>query len=220
MKMLARTPRFLAIGLGAILALSITPAQAGKLKKWIDENGQVQYGDSIPPRYAKKSIQTLNNEGVVIETRAAAKTPEQIAEEKRLAALKASQERIRKAQERKDRILLDTFTNEDEMIMTRDGKVEAIEAIIRVTRGRIEKIRQRLSSQKQRAANMERAGKPVPESITKKIAELRAQIRQNLAYIEKRKQDQQAIKDKFEADIKRFRELKAKAHQALDTAHK
>ncbi len=124
------------------LKLPVTPAQAGKLKKWIDENGQVQYGDSIPPRYAKKSIQTLNSEGVVIKTRAAAKTPKQIAEEKRLAALKASKERVRKVQARKDRILLDTFTNEDEMIMTRDGKVEAIEAIIRVTKGRIEKIRQ------------------------------------------------------------------------------
>ena len=220
MKMFARTQQFLAIGLCTILALSITPAQAGKLKKWIDENGQVQYGDSIPPRYAKKSIQTLNNEGVVIKTRAAAKTPEQIAREKQLAALKASQERVRKAQARNDRILLDTFTNEDEMIMTRDGKVEAIEAIIRVTKGRIEKIRQRLSSQKQRAANMERAGKPVPKSITQKISESRAQIRQNLAYIEKRKQDQQAIKDKFEMDIKRFRELKAAEHKAMDTARK
>jgi len=104
--------------------------------------------------------------------------------------------------------------------MTRDGKVEAIEAIIRVTRGRIEKIRQRLSSQKQLAANMERAGKPVPKSITQKISESRAQVRQNLAYIEKRKQDQKAIKDKFEMDIKRFRELKADEHKALDTARK
>jgi len=220
MKMLARTKQFLAIGLCAIVALSVTPAQAGKLKKWIDENGQVQYGDHIPPQYAKKRVQILNDQGVVVQTRAAAKTPEQIAKEKHLAAVKAEQERIRQEQARKDRILLDTFTNEDEMIMTRDGKVEAIEAIIRVTRGRIEKIRQRLSSQKQRAANMERAGKPVPKSLTQQISESRAQIHQNIDYIKNREQEQHAIKDKFEADIKRFRELKADTQKALDTAHK
>lgn len=220
MKMLARFKQISAFGLCAIVALSVAPAQAGKLKKWVDENGQVQYGDHIPPQYAKKSSQTLNDQGIVIQTRAAAKTPEQIAEEERQAKLKAEQERKQKEQARKDRILLDTFTNEDEMIMTRDGKIEAIEAIIRVTNGRIQKIKERLSTQKQRAARMERSGKPVPESVTKQIDEARGQIRQNIEYIENRRHEQQAIRDKFELDINRFRELQAAREKALDTASK
>lgn len=218
MKMLARMKKISAIGLCAIVALSVVPAQAGKLKKWVDENGQVQYGDHIPPQYAKKSSQTLNSQGIVVQTRAAAKTPEQIAEEARQAKLRAEQERKQQEQARKDRILLDTFTNEDEMVMTRDGKIEAIEAIIRVTNGRIQKIKERLSTQKQRAARMERAGKPVPESVTKQIHEARDQIRQNIEYIENRRHEQQAIRDKFELDINRFRELKAARDEALDTA--
>ncbi len=219
MNMLTRIKQLSAIGLCAMVVLSFTPAQAGKLKKWIDENGQVQYGDHVPPQYAKKSSQTLNNQGVVVQTRAAAKTPEQIAEEQRLAKLKAEQESKRQAQARKDRILLDTFTNEDEMILTRDGKIQAIEAIIRVTNGRIEKIRQRLSLQKKRAANLERAGKPVPASITKLISESRGQIQNNTHYIENRKQEQQAIREKFEVEIKRFRELQtARQNGTLDTA--
>ncbi len=218
MKMLARMKKISAIGLCAIVALSVVPAQAGKLKKWVDENGQVQYGDHIPPQYAKKSSQTLNSQGIVVQTRAAAKTPEQIAEEARQAKLRAEQERKQQEQARKDRILLDTFTNEDEMVMTRDGKIEAIEAIIRVTNGRIQKIKERLSTQKQRAARMERAGKPVPESVTKQIHEARDQIRQNIEYIENRRHEQQAIRDKFELDINRFRELKAARDETLDTA--
>lgn len=220
MKTLARMKKISAIGLCAIVALSVAPAQAGKLKKWVDENGQVQYGDHIPPQYAKQSSQTLNSQGIVVQTRAAAKTPEQIAEEERQAKLKAEQERKQQEQARKDRILLDTFTNEDEMIMTRDGKIEAIEAIIRVTNGRIQKIKERLSTQKQRAARMERSGKPVSESVTKQINEARDQIRQNIEYIENRRLEQQAIRDKFELDINRFRELKAARDEALDTAIK
>ncbi len=194
--------------LAAALFLSGPALHAGKLYKWIDEHGQVRYGDRVPPEYAKKRNETLNSQGIVVETRAAQKTKEQLAEEQRLAALRAEEERRQREQAHKDRILLDTFTNEDEMILTRDGKIQAIEAIIRVTRGRIEKTKQKLSEFTRRAANIERAGKPVAASLTQQIAELHSQIQQNLAYIENREREQQAIREKFEADIKRFRELK------------
>jgi hypothetical protein len=190
------------------LSMAVPPVQAGKLYKWIDENGQVRYGDKIPPQYAKDSNQTLNSQGVVVETKAAAKTPEQIAEEQRLAELEKQEEDKRRERQHQDRILLDTFTNEDEMIMTRDGKIEAIEAVVRITNGRIEKTRQRLAELNRTAANMERSGKQVPEAIQQQIAESRAQIRHNKEYIQNRKTEQQAIREKFEQDIKRFRELK------------
>jgi len=183
-------------------------AGAGKLYKWVDENGRVRYGDRIPPQYAKQKRERLNERGIVVETKAAAKTPEQIAEEQRLARLAAEEKRRREEQAAKDRILLDTFTNEDEMIMTRDGKIEAVEAAIRVTHGRIENLRQRLAELTTRAANVERAGKPVPDSIKHQIADARKQIQQNLDYIERKKQEQKEIRRKFELDIKRFRELK------------
>jgi hypothetical protein len=189
--------------------LTVPCAQAGKLYKWVDENGQTRYGDRIPPQYAKKRNETLNNQGIVVETKAAAKTPEQLAEEKRLAVLKAEQERERQEQAREDRILLDTFTNEDEMILTRDGKIEAIEAVIRITEGRIHKTKQRLSALNGRAADLERAGKPVPDQLKADMAEARGQIQHNLDYIENRKREQQKIREKFARDIQRFRELKS-----------
>lgn len=192
----------------ATLWLPATAIEAGKLYKWVDENGQIRYGDKIPAKYAKKSNETLNTQGVVVDKKAAAKTPEQIAEEQRLAAEQLEQERIRKDQAHQDRILLDTFTNEDEMVLTRDGKIEAIEAVIRVTNGRTEKLKQRLANLKLRAANLERSGKPVPEFLNKEVAETRQQIAQNFIYIEKRRVDQARIREQFEADINRFRELK------------
>ena len=141
----------LMIAVAAALLVSTPALHAGKLYKWIDESGQVRYGDRVPPEYAKRRNETLNSQGIVVETKAAQKTKEQLAEEQRVAALQAAEERRKSEQARKDRILLDTFTNEDEMILTRDGKLEAIEAVIRVTKGRIEKLRQRLSDLTRRA---------------------------------------------------------------------
>ena len=94
------------------------------------------------------------------------------------------------------------------MVMTRDGKIEAVEAIIRITHGRIDSLRQRLANATRRAANIERAGKPVPERLRSQINESRKQISQNLAFIERKKLEQEQIRRQFERDIKRFRELK------------
>lgn len=208
MNAITRSIPWFTLALCAALWLPVSSLHAGKLYKWIDENGQVRYGDRIPPQYAKKSNKTLNSQGVVVQTKAAAKTREQIAEEQRQKELKVEQERIRREKAYKDRILLDTFTNEDEMVMTRDGKIEAIEAIIRVTNGRTEKLKHRLADLKRRAANMERSGKAVPKKMTKDISEAHQQIQQNFDYIENRKLEQQKIREKYEVDIKRFRELK------------
>ncbi len=197
-----------ALTLCTSLLLSVPSPHAGKLYKWVDDTGQIRYGDRIPPQYAKKSNKTLNKQGVVVGSKAAAKTKQQIAEEQQLAKVKAEQERRRQEQAHQDRILLDTFTNEDEMILTRDGKIEAIEAVIRVTKSRTEKIKQRLAQKELRAANLERSGKAVPQKLQQGIREARRQIQYNSDYVSNRRKMQQAISEKFELDIKRFRTLK------------
>ena len=206
--------RYLNLTLCTLLTLSAGNLHAGKLYKWVDETGQVRYGDRIPPQYAKKSNETLNDQGIVVDKKAAAKTPEQIAEELRQAERKRVEARLAREAAHRDRILLDTFTNEDEMILTRDGKIEAIEAVIRVTKGRTEKLKQRLADLKLRAANIERSGKPVSEQLYDTIKETRHQIAQNFIYVKNRENDQKEIREKFETDIKRFRELKTAEAEA------
>ncbi len=190
------------------LLLGLMPAQGGKLYKWIDESGQIRYGDRIPPQFAKQKQDTLNQQGVVVKTRAAAKTKAQLAEERRLAAIAAEKKRIRDAADAYDRVLLDTFTAEDDIIMTRNGKIDAIEAAIRLTNARTEKTKQRLLNLTQRAANMERAGKPVPDPLRREINDARAQVSYNKTYIRNREVEQKTVLKKYEADLTRFRQLK------------
>jgi hypothetical protein len=181
-------------------------AQAG-LYKWTDEQGNVHYGDRIPPQYAEKEQRRLNEQGITVEVKERAKTPEELAEAQRLAKIEAEQAELRRQQRERDRILLDTFSNEDEIIMTRDGKVSAIDAIIRVTQGRIENLRDRLAELTTRAANLERSGKAVPDNLHEDIRSARQQITNNESYIIQKEQEQQDTRAKYEADIQRFREL-------------
>ena len=56
----------------ALLALvaGAADAQSGKdrtkLYRWVDKNGQVHYGDSVPPEYAEQDRDILNRQGVSV----------------------------------------------------------------------------------------------------------------------------------------------------------
>jgi len=194
----------------ALLAvLAAPPAQAARLYKWTDENGKVHYGDKIPPEYAKQERKVLNEQGVAVKTLDAAKTPEQLAEEARLAEQRREQERIEAEKAAHDRMLLATFTSEDDMVMTRDGKIAAIDGILRVTRGRIDNVEETIAELTREAAELERAGKPVPDRLHEQIQTARAQSQRYHDYITAKRQEQEGIRQQFEADIRRFRELKA-----------
>lgn len=186
-----------------------TGTSGHRLYKWVDEQGKVHYGDKVPPEYAKQERKVLNDQGVEVKTLEAAKTPEQIAEEERLAAQRKEQERLAAEQAAHDRMLIATFTTEDDMVMTRDGKIAAIDGVLRVTRDRIDNIEGNLSQLTREAAELERAGKPIPETLHEEILGARGQIQRYLDYIASKRREQEEIRAQFEADIRRFRELKA-----------
>lgn len=217
MKPTVHTATSLLAGLALAAGLLTAPAQAG-MYKWVDEEGKVHYGDRIPPEYAEQEQRRLNPQGITVEVKERAKTPEELAEERRLAEIKAAEEERRRQQQAMDRILLDTFSNEDEIVMTRDGKISAIDAVIRVTQGRIESLQKRLAEQTTRAANLERSGKPVPDVLHQEIRSTRQQIENNQTYILEKEQEQQDTRAKYEADIQRFRELQRQREEQRQKA--
>lgn len=193
--------------LATTLGAGLSGEAQARMYKWTDAQGNVHYGDRIPPEYAEQEQRRLNEQGVTVEVKERSKTPEELAEERRLAEIKAAEEERRRRQQAQDRILLDTFSNEDEIIMTRDGKLNAIDAIVRVTEGRIESLRSRLTELTTRAANLERGGKVVPDTLHQDVRSARQQIDNNQAYIAQKEREQQDIREQYEADIQRFREL-------------
>ncbi len=191
----------------ALAALSVDYADAGRLYKWVDENGRVHYGDKIPPEYAKRESRELNTQGVQVDKRDAAKTAEQIAEEERQRAEAAERARIQAERDAHDRMLLATFSTEDDMVMTRDGKIAAIDGAVRVTEGHIERINNTLSELTGEVADLERSGRPIPDQLRDSIVEQRRQLHHFQDFIVNKRKEQEAIRAQFGADIQRFREL-------------
>lgn len=202
------------VSLGLLLGAGLGyAAHAGTLYKWTDKNGVVHYGDHLPARDAGKPREVLNQDGIAVKNIQGAKTPQEIAAEKRAAQKRAEQKRKAEAQAAHDRMLLDTFSSVDDMKMARNGKIQAIDAIIGVTEGRLKNLKASLQADTREAAGYQRSGKPLPPFLKSDIANIRSRIQNNLSYIQSQRREQDTIRRQFAADIKRFKELQYEMHQ-------
>ncbi len=199
----------LALSISAFAATGAFAGDAPKVYSWVDENGQRHFGDSIPPEYAELDKELLNDRGIQIDTLEGRKSPEQIAEEKRL-----EEERIAKeAQRRADRALLATYLTRDEIIMHRDRRVELFQAQARVTEMFLKNLQRRLAgliaeaNQYQPYSDNPDAPAIDPD-LDAEIKLTRDTIARHEGNLEKFKRDERAIIRRFDQDLKRFEELK------------
>ena len=190
--------------LTSLLVFLALPAVAGKLYQWTDENGEKYYSDRVPPEHARREHRRLNPQGIEIERREPAKTPEQLAREQELKQLRAEQQRILEEQRARDRVLLRTFRTEDDLLMARNGKLVAVDAQIKLADSNVKRLRTRLADLQARAAALERRGDAVNRNLLQNIDQLRDQIENNYRYIVTREQDKLAIRERFEQDLQRF----------------
>ena len=197
---------------GSIALLSLLTyspgAMAGSIKCWTTDEGIRECGNSVPPEYSQQRIDIMNERGIKVEVKEAAKTKEQLEEEARLAKLK--QEELQRQEEAhlQDTILLNTFTTERDLKISYDDKIEAVEGLIEITTSSSRTLQQNLQAVKKKAANYERAGEAMPEKVIDEINNLQRQIKDNEDFINKKQDEVKALNLKYEADLKRFRELK------------
>ena len=131
-----------------ILVASGAAADQGRVYKWVDNEGVVHYGDSIPAEYAELPKQVLNDHGVTVEHLQGKKTPEEIEADRRARKLELEKELQRRA----DQALLATYLSVDEILLHRDRRVELFQAQARVTELYLRNLDTRLGSLREDAS--------------------------------------------------------------------
>lgn len=202
---------FVATGL-TVLFLSWSDFAAAGIKCWTNGEGVRECGNVVPPEFAQKSHRELNEHGILIGKTARAKTQEELdreqVEKRKRAAEQAELARIAQEQAKQDRVLLHTFTTEDDIILARDGQLQTIEARIRHIEARIGRSDQSLESLRARAAVLERRGSIIPEELKNEISDVEREIADNRESIELWRAEQQDVRAGFEFNLQRFRQLK------------
>ncbi len=201
----------LSIKISLIFIISISyigPSQA-IIKCWKNDVGTRECSFTVPLKYVGREIQIMNGQGQVIRTIPADKTPEEKKQAAKLAKIEAEKKRIKDERRRQDIILLNTFTTVDDITLSRDTKLIAIESIIKISESNRSKRQKALDKHTRNAGNFERKSNKVPKPILKDIERTKAQIAKIDTFIESRKQEKLAIFQKYERFITRFKELKS-----------
>ena len=183
------------------------PVSAG-IKCWTNSDGYKECGNVVPPEYSQQGHEELSDQGVTVKKTARAKTAEELAEEEEAKVQQAERERQAKEQAAKDRVLLDTFTTEEDLILTRDGKLLAIDTRIAHTKQVTVGLEQQREDLEEQAANQERAGQKVSDELLSDIDSVGRQIEEHMAFIESRQQEKIELRAQFESDLARYRQLK------------
>jgi predicted RNase H-like nuclease (RuvC/YqgF family) len=189
------------------LAVGFSAQVAANMYRYTDDNGQIVISSTIPQEATKRGYDILSNNGRVIETIPPAPTEEEI------AAREAEKQRQKELAEQreKDRALLKRFSHPDQAVKAMHRKIRELEGLIQLKRGNISVISSQLDNEQSRAANMERAGREIPEATLEKIRRLESQIRDIEREITSQTQEIEELRKAFEADIERLEEVTGEA---------
>lgn len=196
----------IALALG--LALLTGSVAAAKLYRWVDENGNVHYSDKVPPAAMQGEHTRLNERGITVERQEPVKNAEARARDEELAKLRAEQQRLADEQKARDAALLRTFRTEDDIILTRNGKLAAVDAQIQLAQSNIKRLKRQLAGMQTNAAKLEKQGRKLSPNQQRDIDTTQNQIEDAYAAILRRERDKTQITASYADDLKRFRELR------------
>jgi hypothetical protein len=192
----------------SVLVLTATaPAQA-KMYKWVDEKGHMHFGDSIPAKYMTKEHEELNEQGVTVKVTEAAKTREQLIEERKQEEARKKEEEERKKQAQRDRVLLDTYTTERDLVVARDARLDAVDSQINLSKSIIEDSQKNLKSLEKQVTNIKASNREVPQDLYRRVEIEKKQINVQTGVMKNHKKRREDIAKQFNGYIERFKVLK------------
>ncbi len=198
-----------------LLLLFVAQAHAG-FKCWVNHEGVRECGNAVPPEFAQKRTVTINGQGLTVDVRERAPTADEVAEmrerERQEKERLREEERRRKAQDAYDRVLLASFTTERDLLMSRDQKLAAVDANMELTRITIDKLKEDLADLTKKAADFERARRPIPTDLQEDLDRTNHQIDEKMAHISTQEERREAFEEEYRGYIERFRYLKTPPH--------
>ena len=169
----------------------------------------MHFGDRIPEKYLVREHQELNDRGVVVKHNEAAKTAEQKAEDKRLEKERKKAALIEKKKKQRDRVLLDTFTTERDLIAARDARLDAVDAQIKLADSIIADSAKKIESMEQRVVKIQTSNREVPLDLYQRIDNAKKQVAIQSEVRKNHEKRRDKIATQFDGYIKRFKVLKA-----------
>ena len=209
----------------ATLLLPISASADGKkIQCWTDDKGHRSCGDYVPPEYAKKEVQVINQQGLVVQKKERELSPaeQEAADRKAQAEINDAQNARKRAAY--DRFLLDTYSSVKELEKARDLRVVTLDSRISLAEKAVLDNQKTLDDLRSRAPKAPAAGADskavaatdkVNEKLKKQIQSFETTLADNMQAIATMKKEREQTVTKFGEDIQRWQQLKAPAPAAV-----
>ena len=188
--------------------MAMPPSVSARIKCWTNDQGNKECGDKVPPRYSQGGHKVVNKRGMTVEETEAAPNEEELKKRKEME-LKMEQERLAKEKkEHADRVLLDTFPEEGDIIRSRDSKLITIDGQISLEREKIKKLEQQLVGAEERKQRYLDQEQEVPQVLQDGIDGYARQLEDAKKYIEQSYKDKEGITNEYNGYLMRHREIR------------
>ena len=194
---------------GALLLALAAPASAQKLYRWTDKDGKVHYSDQVPPEAVDNARSELNEQGITVKNTERALTEDERAARDAELAAAAEKARIEAEKARQDDMLLTSYPTEEALERAYQERFDLLDQTITSSRTAVQSQQKSLNDLLAHAASLERAGKPVPASVSQSIDLARRQLDEQGEYLGKREQERASLTEEHAAAVRHYREVKA-----------
>jgi hypothetical protein len=196
------------VSVGVIWAVfsGVGPATAaGQMFCCADEHGKQVCGDILPQACYGRAYRELGSSGRTLRNVDAPLTAEQRAQRAIEDERRKEREAALKEQKLKDQALLDTYGTEKDLETLRRRAEQDINSTIKAAENKIAEAHKQRKRFENEAEFYKK--KQLPLDVDKGLRDADAEIGAQVAVITARKKDMEAIRIKFDEDLRRFREL-------------
>lgn len=189
------------------LCLTLAAPAVGEMYRYETEEGRTVMSNTLPREALKQGYEVLNNSGRVIERIPPPPTEEELAERRRERERQERLEKQREEQKKEDRRLLRQYSSPDDAVRALHRKLRERFGTVRLKLANIRNIEGQIADLQKRAANQERSGREVPESLREKMKNQRAEKAALMDEIQKEIASAEQTREEYRDRIKRLEEL-------------
>jgi len=197
-------------------AASKPERMGGGLYKWKDDKGRWHYSETLPQEQEYETLE-LNRHGRVVRELDLTRDPLKQKSAKERAEREKAEKQTALLRQRDD-ALLRTYTHEREIDEARERNIALPEQAIRGLEKRLSQAEASLQVLRKQGQEHEKNGEPIPAGLTEEIAADTDDIERIQRDIERYRKQIISIRDRYDDDKRRFRELKGASPDAASTA--
>ena len=192
----------------SMLAISnFAAAEGKKIIKWVDSKGVTQYGDKLPASDAGRNSTEMNTQGITVKKNVAADKSNVLQDQQKLE------------QERKDKILLASYTKAEEIDLAKERNLQLDKAALQALTQQKINVTNRTARNNKLAEGFKTRKKPLPAYLSDELKLAKTELTSIDKQLLQRKLSMAATNARYTEEKLRFIALKQPAVQAAPQAN-